>query len=1222
MAALVVLGFLPGAIADPVPRNSAPAGSVIARKIGEEIRFNDLANWSPVELRQDLLPGDILRTNATGQLALLFSDRTQVRLGRNATLLVKQIGAEAPTILDLQAGSIWARAQRGGVSLTIEAPAASAAIRGTDWTMTVDGDGKTSIIVLEGLVEFSNEFGSVSVGAGEAAVAEIGQAPVRVVIVDPKDREQMLYYLSVGGAFGWMPASPLATPQMRRERDRVAAIPEDQRSTEDWLVLAEAAQTYDGRAKAQAILDTVRRRHLTSAQRSRILLMDALNAGAERRYADAAGLFEKAAPGLDRKRRAIARYGAYFAGALADPNRHQPRPSPAGGGAYAVLAEAWTVGFLKDIKSAIEIIRRNETRFPDEPSLPAFRAQLALLLDDREQVEEAIAKALALVPDDPTALEARANYRSGIKGDLTGALGDLEIAVAAAPGSTTIWNAIGLVQGARGATLEAEHALRRAIELDPQDPVSYANLAILYLDQDRLKEAKVNIDRALELDPSFDVALIARGRYYLQAGDTDAAIGDLLAGTTASPAYSQGLLLLAAGHYAEKDGTAARQALENADRIDPNDPVTKIIEASVAIDDYEADKAISAAREAVNRLKARGGNYASLGARREGGSLAASAFRFQGLDAWGRSYADQAFDPFDGSALIDQAISGSADPYVSSISPGETEVEPVANSVAQAALLQGLLLAPELLTRPTIGHTLLRRPFVEASLGGGFVQTDDDWGWTSEAEVQSFATAPFPWSFYGGVRVRDSESTRTYVAPGTVVPFSEFDLRFRPLNGYAYLTARPTPADTFVSFIDARSEKETFSDAVTLIDIPSIIVDATTYNKDVDRNFVSTGAAWSHTFGFRNVLKAGVFGTYLTEDTGEETHYYLIPFDLGTISLDATTEQTTYLAAINHSLGINDMTVSYGLEGGLFDQTRTERTVTDLLLSPPKTTTVATSEADLRFGRAYLDAAYDITQNLKVEAGAFGTLLSGTLDTGFFEPRAGFAVSPLNGHWLRAGYIRESVIPTTITLAPLGVAGLQANAAPLDIGGYADTFAARWDAEWTPWFFTSLNYQHQDLKTLSIPVPASTIPIDSSLGFEDGTIDRLSAAANLHLGHGFGAFATAAYAPSKNTTPGTAYGIALPFVPEVSGRFGLTYVHPWNIKATLAATYVGTRVGDSTGTELDPYWTVDAALAFEPLDKRLSFELGAFNLLDEEFEVATNTAGWGRTFTGVFKVRF
>ena len=122
---------------------------------------------------------------------MLFADHTQIRLARNTTLLVKQVGAAADTLLGLEAGAIWARAERGGEGLTIETPAAAAAIRGTDWSMTVEG-GKTSLIVLEGTVELSNEFGSVSVARGEAAVATIGRAPTKVVIVDPDDREQML----------------------------------------------------------------------------------------------------------------------------------------------------------------------------------------------------------------------------------------------------------------------------------------------------------------------------------------------------------------------------------------------------------------------------------------------------------------------------------------------------------------------------------------------------------------------------------------------------------------------------------------------------------------------------------------------------------------------------------------------------------------------------------------------------------------------------------------------------------------------------------------------------------------------------------------------------------------------------------------------------------------------------------------------------------------------
>src|SRR5688572_12115948 len=96
--------FVPwSAFAEPVPRPSPAAGSVIARKSGEEVRFVDVSSWRIVDLAQDLLPGDVLRTNATGALAVLFKDHTQIRLGRNTALRVKQIGA-GDTKLGLESG--------------------------------------------------------------------------------------------------------------------------------------------------------------------------------------------------------------------------------------------------------------------------------------------------------------------------------------------------------------------------------------------------------------------------------------------------------------------------------------------------------------------------------------------------------------------------------------------------------------------------------------------------------------------------------------------------------------------------------------------------------------------------------------------------------------------------------------------------------------------------------------------------------------------------------------------------------------------------------------------------------------------------------------------------------------------------------------------------------------------------------------------------------------
>ena len=96
----------------------------------------------------------------------------------------------------------------------------------------------------------------------------------------------------------------------------------------------------------------------------------------------------------------------------------------------------------------------------------------------------------------------------------------------------------------------------------------------------------------------------------------------------------------------------------------------------------------------------------------------------------------------------------------------------------------------------------------------------------------------------------------------------------------------------------------------------------------------------------------------------------------------------------------------------------------------------------------------------------------------------------------------------------------------------------------------------------------------------------------------------------------------MPFVPEHIARVGLTYVNSFDVKATVAATYVGTRTAQDFATELDDYWTVDAFLTWEPFDDRVLLQLSAYNLLDESFELAPATPGWGRTFSGSLKIRF
>ncbi|MGQ2906191.1 MAG: FecR domain-containing protein [Neoaquamicrobium sediminum] len=1220
VVALTVVATMAGsgvAEAETVARGSTPAGSVIARKSGEEVRFIDVSNWRSVDVLQDLLAGDVLRTNAIGHLAILFADRTQMRLGRNTTLLVKHIGTSSDSLFGLESGSIWGRAEAGGIGLTIETPAAAAAIRGTDFSLNIDGD-RTSLIVLDGSVELYNEFGTVDVGAGEAAVARIGQAPTKLIIVDPDDREQMLYYVTLRGAFTFLPASSLAAGDLRRADARLQAMSPANRTPEDIVTLAETSLAIRGKAAAAAVLEEARSLPLSRKQSARLDLVAAMLAGSARRYDAAAELFARALPALDTQRRSIATYGGYFSRALADPNRIEEPPG-GGAGPGGALAEAYAAGFLRDITTAIDVLRRAERFYPDDPALPAARAQFALLVDDRSQIEEAIGRALAIDPDNVHALEARAAFRSGTMGDLEGALSDLEHAIEVAPGVSSLWNLAGLVHNTRGAVREAERALKRAIELDPDDPVHYANLGIIYLDEDRVPEARTMIEKAIAVDPQFSVALVARGRLHLQTGEMDLALRDILAGSTANPAYAQGQLLLASAHYEAGERTPAAQAIRNADRMDPNDPVTASYKAAVAIDDYDADGAIAAAQDTLRRSQLRGGHYAPVSANREAGSLLNSALRLKDLNAWGRFYGDLVFDPFAGATFVDQSIAGSPNPFAAELEPGSEPIEHGVNERGFSSLFQGLMASPEMLTGRSRSANLFRRPFLEGSIGGKYIATEGGDGWATTGELQAYAATPFPWSLYLSGEMQRTDEFRERIRPGSDVPYVGFNLGYENIRGLGYFTARPTPDDRFVAYLDVQRPQSLLSDVVIIQ--PTPFWDGVTYDRTLDLYSARAGIGWSHSLGYRNALNAALFMTDIDQSSFQQGAFIdaSLPFPIiGSLTTSQSVQQHSFIGALNHTVSSGDVTWRYGIEGGTLRQDLLDVTTTVFPPGPPVTTGFVRN-LDLRFGRAYADAIVELAPDLKLEAGLFGVFFAGDFRDTRLEPRLGLTWTPFAGHALQVGAIRETNGVNDTTLSPVGISGIQPNQAPLDLGGRADTFAVRWNAEWNSRFFTAIDYQHQELQGLAIRIPGSLSTIDIARG----TLDRLSASANLHLGHGFGAFGTVALARSQNLDPtSTGFGGPLPYVSETSARFGVTWVNPANLKISLSTTYVGPRNGNENGVPLDGYWTADAKATWEPFDKRFELELAAYNLFNSQFDVGPSTPGWGRSFVGSLKARF
>lgn len=1198
----LAFGFTGALAQSPVPRPIPVAGSIVAAKGGEELRFARENLWRAAEIRQDVVGGDVLRTNAIGNLAILFADQTQIRVGRNSTLTVNEVASSSngTTDLTLQAGTIWARAARGGSGVDVKTPAAVAAIRGTDWSLSVDGSGKTALVVLEGVVELRNAQGSVTVHQGEGAVASIGQAPTKYILVNSNDREQMLFYMTLRDAFSSQTTSSLTGPDLRAERARIETIPPQARGAEDWLSLAEIALYLDGRSVAEQALAEARNRGLSAAQRARADLVDGVLASLQRRWKDAAGFYARAERGLDSKRRSIASYGRYIALSLANPKQVYAEPKAAGNDPIAALAHAYVVAFKQDLAAAAEVIRAAEKRFPNDTRIAVTAARIAFALNRRDEMRTSIARAKAIDPGDPDVIIADSSIRGDIDGEYKAAVGELRRATAIAPGHSDLWNTIGLFESTRDSPIAAEEALRRAIATDPDSPVAYANLAILLLDQSRVDEAKALIDKALALDPAFSTGYIALGRYWLQTGQTAKGIESILAGSTANPAYSQGLLATAIAYYQNGDDELALQALDNADRLDANDPIVSIARTAIALDQYRADEAVLSAREAVRRFRQRGGDFAGLAVNRQAGSYPAQAYRFLDLNEWARFYGDRVFDPFTASSYFDQAVARR--PTLLTTRPAiSSTLDSASDLTAFNLSVQGLFYDPLAVSGRVRRQDLLRRPFLDTEVGGSLFIKDNRVGWGADATVQGFSNEPLPTSF-------------SLTAGRTKIDAREAIDREAADSASVFIGMAPSATDRFLIFGSAAK-----------VEPPILRVDSPTrlFSGDQDLTSMQAGGGWSHSFADRNVLTAAIYANRGLDRHSYESLNAEIPTLVLAERLWTSTRTEGVVAAVNHSVGFNDFTLRYGYEsqfGRSFASAFGRGIVVSTLTGESQSgDTASRTDADFNANRLYADLFWRPSDRFEAQAGVQRSFvdIEGQRSDALVSPRVGVAVAPLEGHWLRAAYRQDGVLPLAFTLSPITTVGLVPNALPLALSGRMDTLALRWDAEWTPHVFTAVEYQRQDMRSLDLPL-SNTF---DTLAIGKARIERLAATANLWLGYGIGVFGSVGVTNTEIRSE-EALGLDVPFIAGHFARAGVTFVHPSRLKLTLSETFVGDRTGNLVGVKLDDYWTTDASVSWETPDRRLLLGLTVVNLFDRDYELAPGIPGLGRTFAATMKARF
>ena len=133
--------------------------------------------------------------------------------------------------------------------------------------------------------------------------------------------------------------------------------------------------------------------------------------------------------------------------------------------------------------------------------------------------KRAVDTALTLAPRLPEAHWALGSYNRLVARDSGRALAALRDGLALAPDHPDLLRNLGNVEQLRGNLREALAAQRRAAELDPRSGSNQYSLAITLLLMHRPREARVEIDRGLEIAPGF-IDLVARKlQSYVQEGD-------------------------------------------------------------------------------------------------------------------------------------------------------------------------------------------------------------------------------------------------------------------------------------------------------------------------------------------------------------------------------------------------------------------------------------------------------------------------------------------------------------------------------------------------------------------------------------------------------------------------------------------------------------------------------------------------------------------------------
>jgi tetratricopeptide (TPR) repeat protein len=494
-----------------------------------EVLHATSTNWISAGAGAKLNVGDQLRTGPRSRATLRLSNLSVLRVGElmNYEIEPPHTTEGRPT-LNLKSGSAYFFSRDKPQEVQIRTPTVTGAIRGTEFNVSVEPDGRTTVTMIDGRVELTNHFGTLMLNGGEQGVAEAGRVPVQTAVINAVNVIQWnLYY---PGALD-VTELDLSPPERQLLAESLAAYQRGE--------LVQALKKYPADHQPGSAAD-----HLYLGT----LLLSV-------------GLVDQSVSHLD--------VGAAGGGdhlALANALRQiiasvkfETWPQPSGPRlATEFLAESYYQQSRGNLPAALEAARKAV----DKSAAFAFGwervAELEFSFGHTDAALEALNRSLSLAPRNPQAIalkgfllaaqnrigEAMQQFDEAIaidaslgnawlgrglckirRGDAESGREDLEVAAALEPNRAVLRSYLGKAFSQVGDDARANHELELARKFDPNDPTSWLYAALLHQQENRINEAIRDLEKSQALN---DNRSVYRSRMLL---DQDAAVrGANLAG--------------------------------------------------------------------------------------------------------------------------------------------------------------------------------------------------------------------------------------------------------------------------------------------------------------------------------------------------------------------------------------------------------------------------------------------------------------------------------------------------------------------------------------------------------------------------------------------------------------------------------------------------------------------------------------------------------------------